>query len=66
MMPKKISISVENGCLLVMDKEKDEGILTFNLDYLDYDLIDQVTRIILQFIQAIILEEIPTKREKEG
>ena len=65
-MPKKISISIENGCLLVMDKEKDEGILTFNLDYLDYDLIDQVTRIILQFIQAIILEEIPTKREKEG
>ena len=65
-MPKKISISVENGCLLVMDKEKDEGILTFNLDYLDYDLIDQVTRIILQFIQALILEEIPTKREKEG
>ena len=65
-MPKKISISVENGCLLVMDKEKDEGIFTFNLDYVDYDLIDQITRIILQFIQALILEEVPTKREKEG
>ena len=65
-MPKKISISVENGYLLVMDKEKDEGIFTFNLDYVDYDLIDQITRIILQFIQALILEEVPTKREKEG
>ena len=65
-MPKKISISVENGCLLVMDKEKDEGIFTFNLDYVDYDLIDQITRIILQFIQALILEEVPTKTEKEG
>jgi len=65
-MPKKISISVENGCLLVMDKEKDEGIFTFNLDYVDYDLIDQITRIILQFIQALILGEIPTKTEKEG
>jgi len=65
-MAEKISISVENDCLLVKDEKRDEGILTFNLDYLDYDLIDRITKIILQFIQAIALGENLIQRKKEG
>jgi len=62
-MSKKISIEIENDCLVVTDKELDEGILTFNLDYADYDLVEMITKIILRFIEAPILAEIRAKQK---